>query len=66
MAEATPLENLATGKKSSQCRYFKTKVLLTQKAAAINEVVESKLDKRTVVFSDKAETYGDIAEYLEG
>jgi hypothetical protein len=66
MAEATPLENLVTGKKSSQCRYFKMIVLPTQKADAVNEVVEGNLDERTIVFSDKAKTYVDIADYVEG
>lgn len=66
MAESTPLENPATGKKSSHCRYFKMKVLPTQKSDSINDVVKQDIDQHTIVFSDKAKTYIDIADHVEG
>jgi len=66
MAESIPLEDLATGKKSSQCRFFKMKVLDTQKAQSINETVQESLDKKTIVLSDKGKNYVDIADYIEG
>jgi hypothetical protein len=60
------LEDFETGRKSSQCRFFKMKVLDTQKAQSINETVQESLDKRTIVLSDKGKNYVDIADYIEG
>lgn len=65
MAESTPLEDPKTKKKSSQCRYFKMKVLPSQEAKDINEVVEKDLNEQTIVFSDKATNFVDIAKYVE-
>ncbi|MFT4526641.1 MAG: hypothetical protein ACI85F_002817 [Bacteroidia bacterium] len=36
MAESTPLEDIETGKRSSLCRFFKMKVLESQKADSID------------------------------
>ncbi|MFT4682126.1 MAG: hypothetical protein ACI9YU_001981, partial [Flavobacteriales bacterium] len=36
MAESVPLEDPETGKRSSQCRFFKMKVLDSQKADSID------------------------------
>lgn len=65
MAESTPLENPRNGKKSSHCRYFKMKVLASQEAKDINEVVTKNLDEKTIVFSDKANNFVDIADFVE-
>ena len=52
--ESIPLEDIATGKKSKHCRYFKAKVLQTHKK-----------QEATIVFSDQSTSYVDIADYLE-
>lgn len=65
MAESTPVENLETGSKSNQVRYFKAKVLDTHSAQEINQTVEENLDDKTIVFSDKSTSYVDIADYVE-
>ena len=65
MAESTPVENLETGSKSNQVRYFKAKVLDTHSAQEINQTVQENLDDKTIVFSDKSTSYVDIADYVE-
>jgi hypothetical protein len=64
MAESTPLEDI-TGKRSRHCRYFKMKVLGSKESEAINDCVRRNMTDRTIVFSDKASTYTDIAELVE-
>jgi hypothetical protein len=66
MAESTPLEDIETGKKSSQCRFFKMKVIDSGDAQAINDVVRKNIAEKTIVLSDKATNYVDIAKYIEG
>ena len=65
MAESTTLENIETGEKSSSCRYFKMKVLPSQKKKSVNEVVEECIDNRAIVFTDKSPNYINIADYVE-
>jgi len=65
MAESTPLENIETGISSSQCRYFKMKVLHDHKAETINEVIEENFSEKSIVFSDKSSSYVDISDYVE-
>jgi hypothetical protein len=65
MTESITLEDLVTGKKSSQWRFFKMKVLYTKKEHSINETVQESLDKKTTVLSDKRKNYVDIADYIE-
>lgn len=65
MAESIPLENPETGEKSSQCRYFKAKVLTDHKADEINETVKESIDEKSIVFTDKSTSYIDIADYVE-
>ena len=66
MAESIPLEDLQTGRTSSQCRFFKMKVLDTQKADSINKIINESLDQKTIVLSDKGKNYIDIADCIEG
>lgn len=42
------------------------KVLSGQEAKDINDVVAESLDEKTIVFSDKAKNFLDIANYVEG
>lgn len=65
MAESTQLEDLKTGEKSSQVRYFKAKVLKTHKADEINQTVEESLDEKSIVLTDKSTSYVDISDYIE-
>jgi hypothetical protein len=65
MAESTPLEDLETGKKSSQCRYFKAKVLTGHTADELTETVTASIDEKSIVFSDKSTSYVDISDYVE-
>lgn len=65
MAESVPLEDIETGTKSKQCRYFKMKVLPNHLSEGINELVSENLDSKCIVFSDKSTSYFDIAKYVE-
>ena len=65
MAESTPLEDLNTKKKSTQCRYFKMKVLGAKDADEINKTIRENIDEKSIVLTDKATTYVDIAKYIE-
>jgi hypothetical protein len=65
MAESIPLENIDTGESSSQCRYFKMKVLETHSSEEINKTVEDSFAERTIVFSDKSTSYIDLSQYVE-
>ena len=61
MAESTPLENLENKTKSSQCGYFKAKVLTDHKLDGVNETIQEYLDQRSIVFTDKSTSYVDIS-----
>lgn len=65
MAESIFLENIETGKKSKQCRYFKMKVLDSHEAKSINNTVQENIDEKAIVFSDKSTSYVDISNYIE-
>ena len=65
MAESSPLEDIATGKTSKHCRYFKMKVLYSHCSDEINQVVKDNFDERCIVFSDKSTSYLDISEYVD-
>ncbi len=65
MAESTPLENINTGEQSSQCRYFKAKVLTTHEKEEIDETVFELIDDKSIVFTDKSTSYIDISDYVE-
>jgi len=65
MTESTQLEDPETGKKSSQVRYFKAKVLQSHKSEEINEAIEESLDEKSIVLTDKSTSYVDISDYVE-
>lgn len=65
MAESTPLEDIETGKKSKQCRYFKMKVLESHNSEEINQVIKENINEKSIVFSDKSTSYFDIADFVE-
>lgn len=65
MAESTVLENIDTGKKDSQCRYFKAKVLDNHKAAGIDKVLNASINgEKSIVLSDKSTSYLNLADYV--
>ena len=65
MAESTPLEDMETGEKSRQVRYFKAKVLEDHKAEGINEMIKKSIEETSIVFTDKSTSYVDIADFVE-
>ena len=65
MAESTQLEDIETGEKTSQCRYFKAKVLESHQADEINDTVKESFDEKSIVFTDDSTSYVDIADYVE-
>jgi len=64
-AESTPLEDPVTGKESKHCGYFKMKALKGHKAKEIDELVQENFDEKSIVFSDKSTSYGNIEDYVE-
>ena len=65
MAESTPLEDLETGKKQRQCRYFKMKVLSDHTAETINETIAESFEETSIIFSDKSTSYVEISNFVE-
>lgn len=65
MAESTVLEDIETGKKSNQCRYFKAKVLTDHTSELINETIQESISEKSILFTDKSTSYIDIADYVE-
>lgn len=65
MAESAQLEDVESGKKSSQCRYFKAKVLSSHHADEINETIKESFDETSIVFTDDSTSYVDISDYVE-
>jgi ribosomal protein L37E len=64
-AESTPLEDLKTGRKWKQCRYFKMKVLEGQSSKEVNQFVSQNIAEESIVFSDNSASYVDIADFIE-
>ncbi|MFT5249712.1 MAG: hypothetical protein ACI93P_001440, partial [bacterium] len=65
MSETTPLEDIDTGYKSSQCQYFKIKVVGNHNSAEIDQLVSENFDQKSIVFSDKSTSYVNISGYVE-
>ena len=65
MAESTPLEDLETGKKEKQVRFFKAKVLDGHDGKEINETIKESIDNQSIVFTDKSTSYVDIPVFVE-
>ncbi len=65
MAESTPLEDIDSGKKEKQVRFFKTKVLNGHNGEEINETIKESIDNQSIVFTDKSASYVDIADFVE-
>ena len=65
IAESIPLEEIETGKKSNQYRYFKAKVLTDHTAELINETVKESISENSMLLSDQRTSYIDITEYVE-
>jgi len=65
MAESTPLEDIETGEKSSQCRYFKAKVLDSHESEETNNTATESFENKSIVFTDDSTSYVDISKYVE-
>jgi transposase-like protein len=65
MAESAQLEDVETGEKTSQCRYFKARVLESHHADEINDTVRESFDEKSIVFTDDSTSYVDISDYVE-
>ena len=65
MAESTPLEDIDTGRKEKQVRFFKAKVLDGHGGEEISETIKESLDNQSIVFTDKSTSYLDIADFVE-
>lgn len=65
MAESPQLEDVETGEKTSQCRYFKAKVIETHHADEINDTIKESFDEKSIVFTDDSTSYVDIYDYVE-
>jgi hypothetical protein len=65
MAESTVLEDIETGEKSNQCRYFKAKVLTDHTSEQINQTIQESISEKSILFTDKSTSYIDIADYVE-
>ena len=65
MAESTPLEDPNTGEQSSQCRYFKMKVLDGQSSNEIMTEVKESVVSESLVISDKSKLYHDLDKIVE-
>lgn len=66
MAESTVLEDIESGKKERQCRYFKAKVLENHQAGDLNNNLKKSIDgEKTIMFTDQSTSYVDIADYVD-
>lgn len=65
MAESTPLEDIETGKTSSQCRYFKMKVLESHNKEDVNKQIIEYINEKAIIFSDRSTSYVDFSELVE-
>ena len=65
MAESAQLEDIETGKKTSQCRYFKAKVLDSHAAEEIDQTVAGSFDEMSIVLTDDSTSYVNISDYVE-
>jgi len=65
MAESTILEDIDTGETSSQCRFFKLKVLDSHLSDSIDDMVKDNISEKSIVLSDKSTSYIDISDYVE-
>ena len=65
MAESTPLEDIETSKKNSQCRYFKLKALSSYESEEVDQVVKTSINKDSVLFTDKSTSYLNLSKYVD-
>ena len=65
MAESTPLEDIDSGKKEKQVRFFKAKVLNGHNGEEINETIKESIENQSIVFTDKSASYVDIADFVQ-
>ena len=65
IAESTQLENIHSGEKSKQCRYFKMRVLDNHTAKDIEQVVINDIKSQSIILSDKSTSYVNLSNHVE-
>lgn len=65
MAESTPLEDIETGLKSSQCRYFKMKVLPSYKPSDTDQIVTAQIAPTAAIRTDESTSYVNLSKVVE-
>ncbi len=65
IAESKVLEDVDSGKKSTQCRYFKAKVLTNKTSEQMNQTVQESINEKSIVFTDKSASHIDISNFIE-
>ena len=65
LLESTQLEDFESNTKSSQVRYYNTKVLKSHESEHVNHLISESLDNKSIVFSDKSTSCIDIADLVE-
>lgn len=65
IVESTPLEDINTGVESKHCRYFKMKVLDSQKSESVNTLFQDKVTSDSVVFTDQGNNYQDLHKFVD-
>lgn len=65
MAESIPLEDVETSKKDSQCRYFKLKALSSYASEEVDQLIDTSINKDSVLFTDKSTSYLNLAKYVD-
>ena len=64
MVESTPLEDINTGIETKHCRYFKMKVLDSQKSESVNTLFQENVTSDSVAFTDQGNNYQDIHKFV--
>ncbi len=65
MAESIVLEDLTSAAIEKQCRYFKMKVNLSEKADHLKDLIKNHVSEKAVVFSDNSKAYVNIHQVIE-
>lgn len=65
MAESTPLEDIASGKRSSHFRFIKMKMIKNLTNQELNRVVEENIKSDAILFTDKSTSYSEFSQYID-
>jgi transposase-like protein len=65
MVESTPLEDINTGIETKHCRYFKMKILDSQKSESVYTLFQDNVTSDSVAFTDQGNNYQDIHKFVD-